>query len=77
MKFQIEHTDTFGGQANYCWVNRSEIERPDNVSNLALVRQAKKFAGLTGRRCTVEQWGEEIAIRPTNMNQIVFISMVL
>jgi len=23
--WEIEYTDTFGGEANYCWVNRAEI----------------------------------------------------
>lgn len=34
-KYQVEYTDTFGGEANYCWVKRAEIEVPslprDNI----------------------------------------------
>jgi len=26
--YQIEYTDTFGGQANYCWVKRAKIHMP-------------------------------------------------
>ena len=25
-KFNVEITDTFGGEANYCWVNRFSVE---------------------------------------------------
>ncbi len=28
-KFQIEVTDTFAGEANYCWVKRETIEVPE------------------------------------------------
>jgi hypothetical protein len=24
--YQVEHTDTFGGEANYCWCRRYDIE---------------------------------------------------
>lgn len=28
-KYQIEYTDTFGGEANYSWVNRAIITMPE------------------------------------------------
>ena len=27
--YEVEYTDTFGGEANYCWVNRATVEMPD------------------------------------------------
>lgn len=27
--FQVEYTDTFGGEANYCWVKRATITVPE------------------------------------------------
>lgn len=77
MKFHIEHTDTFGGEANYCWVNRTEIERPANASDRALVRAAKAFAGLTGMRCRVDNYGDHLAIYPADICQVVFVSAVV
>jgi hypothetical protein len=40
---RIEMTDTFGGESNYSWVKRVEVELPESCSNrqkLALVREA-------------------------------------
>ena len=25
MQYQIEYTDTFGGEANYCWLKRAPV----------------------------------------------------
>lgn len=33
MKFNIEYTDTFGGEANYCWVQRAVVEMPEEESD--------------------------------------------
>lgn len=27
--YEIEYTDTFGGEANYCWVKRCNVTMPD------------------------------------------------
>lgn len=27
--YQIEYTDTFGGEANYCWVKRARVHMPE------------------------------------------------
>lgn len=70
-KFQFEITDTFGGDANYSWVKREEKEFKSEISDRALVREAKKWAGFTGYRCKVENMGDLIAIRPNNICQII------
>jgi hypothetical protein len=46
--YEYEYTDTFGGEANYCWVKRGEVWARDK--NHAL-RLAKKALGLNGVRC--------------------------
>lgn len=74
MKFQVEHTDTFGGQANYCWATRKTIEAPSDISDSALTRLAKAALGMTGVRCDREEWGETIALRPRRLCQIIFIT---
>ena len=73
MPYQIEHTDTFGGEANYCWVNRAFIAY-DGLSNRALVRRAKAWAGWTGHRCDVSRYGDMIEIRPRGVCQVIFIN---
>jgi len=86
MPYQIEVTDTFGGEANYCWVKRERVEdvpaaRPgDNAgqdqqrARRYLVRRAKAFAGWTGMRCETYDSGDLIEIRPRGLNQICFVT---
>lgn len=75
-KFEFEHTDTFGGEANYCWARRETIEVKENVSDLSLVRRAKSWAGLTGIKCRKENMGDSIALYPVGLCQVVFINRV-
>lgn len=74
MKIQFEHTDTFGGESNYCWVRRGEYTGKKPDSNLSVVRQAKRFAGFTGIPCRVENYGDMIAIYPRGLCQVCFIT---
>ena len=38
MKLSCELTDTFGGQANYSWVRRAEVElRPSGSCTIAFI----------------------------------------
>ena len=66
MGLAIEHTDTFGGEANYCWVRRAYIKR-DNLSRRAIVRTVKQWAGYTGHRCRVDDLGDTLAIYPSGV----------
>lgn len=55
MRIEITVTDLWGDgeggwSANGCWVNRTEIEVPDNLSDTAIVRRIKKAAGIEGMR---------------------------
>ena len=78
MAFQVEHTDTFGGEANYCWVNRYTLEPPANLEGAKLdrwlVRQAKAVTGLTGVRAVVSNYGDMLEIRPRGICQVVFVN---
>lgn len=47
MNYEIELTDTYGGEANYCWVKRAEI---DAETLKQAVRKAKKHFGYGGIR---------------------------
>jgi len=90
--YKIEHTDTFGGEANYSWVRRTFITMPElthygydggygyakanKTYERELMRKAKAAMGLTGVRGTVERWGEIIAFRPYKSASIMFIDYV-
>lgn len=67
----IEHTDTFAGEANYCWVKRWKCD--EELTDRQAIRLAKKLAGLTGHPCRVENIGGDIAIYPRRICQVVFI----
>lgn len=75
MKTQIryEMTDTFGGEANYSWVRRGEVELPKGASDLMLVRRVKKALGLEGVRCRKVNFGEIIELRPVGACVVIFI----
>ena len=74
--YELEATDTFGGEANYSWVRRDTFEASDSLSNRALVRRAKAFAGFTGLRCEVLDIGDGVQVTPIGRNapcQTVFV----
>ena len=71
--YEVEYTDTFGGAANYCWVQRHEIQGTSEKPR-TLVRRAKAAVGLTGVRCNVTNFGDMIEVRPVGMCTVLFIS---
>ncbi len=90
MAYQIEVTDTFGGEANYCWVRRETVPAEDVPKahpgengyleqvriGRYLVRRAKAFAGWTGMRCETSHYGDMIDIRPRGVCQVCFITWI-
>ena len=73
MILKIERTDTFGGEANYSWVQRSELQIPDGLSDLAIVRRAKKEIGYNNYRCNRSEMGETIVLDPVGECVRIFI----
>lgn len=69
--YQVEHTDTFGGEANYSWVKRFEVKAS---SMLGAVRMAKKELGFAGHPCQREDYGDMVALKPRGFCQVIFIS---
>lgn len=90
MKFDVEYTDTFGGEANYCWVERATITMPDlthygydgalgyTKANKRmehhLMRKAKAAMGLTGVRGRREDLGDTIAFYPYGSATVMFVT---
>jgi len=74
MKCNIEVTDTFGGESNYSWVRRYTVEMPDESSNLAIMRRAKREAGYSGIRGATNNFGDMIEFRPSGICHVMFIT---
>lgn len=70
--WDCEYTDTFGGQANYSWVNRAEVENIEGASNLRMVREFKKALGLTGMRGRSYWYGDSWEFRPYGCATVAF-----
>jgi len=75
--YELELTDTLGGEANYSWVRRNEITVAKNAADRTLIKLAKKWAGWTSQRCDVSNLGGDcFQIKPTGNNapcMILFI----
>ncbi len=56
-----EITDTFGGEANYSWVQRGNLSAPTKRGQ---VREIKRLMGITGQRCQIADFGDLIEVRP-------------
>jgi hypothetical protein len=87
--YRYELTDTFGGEANYCYVEKGSISVPelthygydgsrgyckaDKAQSREVVRRVKARLGLTGWRCDRETRGDTIVLRPRGRCEIVLI----
>lgn len=88
--YDVELTDTFGGEANYSWVRRSVITMPElthygydggtnyakanRVYNRELMRKAKADMGLTCVRGRTYDHGDTLEFRPYGLLQVMFIT---
>lgn len=74
--WMVEYTDTYGGEANYCWVRRIEICLPENASQLKIMRHAKAKMGLTGVKGRTFNYGDTYEFRPHGMATVMFVTWV-
>ena len=70
MKWDYEHTDTFGGEANYCWVNRGTV----NTKGKNPVKAVKAALGMQGVACRRFDYGDMIELRPYGICHVIFIT---
>jgi hypothetical protein len=77
--YEYEYTDTFAGEANYCWVKRGTVTVPDlthygydgsqgywraNAKRARrIITETKRELGLSGVRHKREEWGDCIVLR--------------
>ena len=73
--WDIEVTDTFGGEANYAWVYRYAIRMPDDISDLALVRRIKSVTGYSGIRGRTYVSGDFVEIRFPSRCIVIFANV--
>lgn len=73
MKCAVTITDTFGGEANYGWVNFHQFDAKDTISQRSVVRKAKALANMTGVKADTYDYGDSITIKPRGYNQIIFV----
>lgn len=65
MAYLAEYTDTFGGEANYCWARRATVEAPPKgtprrKARHLILRRARKALGLSGTRGRITaDYGDE------------------
>lgn len=78
-KYQVEITDTFAGEANYSWVRRFTIEGSTGTGHKdmrKLARDAKKSAGWSGLRCSTDDYGDSLTLRPVGRSAPCWIMFV-
>jgi hypothetical protein len=69
--YNIEHTDTFGGEANYSWVRRYRFAGSEKQA----IRAAKSAVGWTGAKCYREYLGGYgYAFRRPGVCQVLFVT---
>jgi hypothetical protein len=73
MRWSVELTDTFGGEANYSWVRRDSFELPASASDRRIITAAKAALGLTGCRCRTFEYGEGFELRPVGSCTVAFV----
>lgn len=74
VKFTVEYTDTFGGEANYCWVKRAEFTLDGAASRTAILRKAKALMGLSGVKGRLDDYGDSYAFRPYGSCTVLFVN---
>ena len=88
--YEYEYTDTFAGEANYCWVRRGKVTMPElthygydgstnysraeRIANRELMRRVKAELGLSGVRGKTYHYGDMIEFRPYGSATVLFIT---
>ncbi len=58
--YQIEVTDTFGGEANYCWVKRWTV----TSKRQAVLQASAEIRSFGCKRTFADVCGDDVTIRP-------------
>ena len=87
--YEVEYTDTFGGEPNYCCVKRATIHVPEwnhfkgwdgngriepKGYQACVMRRAKAAVGLTGVKGVTYDVGDGYEFRPRGINAVLFVA---
>lgn len=87
--YDVEYTDTYGGEANYSWVRRATIESPawdsfkdwdgngriePRAFQRTVMRRAKAAVGLSGLRGVTYRMGDGYEFRPYGVCTVLFVT---
>ena len=87
--YDVEYTDTFGGEANYGWVRRYVIDAPawdsfkdwdgngrrqPRAYQRTVMTRAKRAADLSGVRGRTESMGDGYAFYPYGSCTVLFVT---
>jgi hypothetical protein len=72
--WEVETTDTFGGRANYSWVQRATVVTPADTDThrTRVIRQLRQAAGLTGCRAKFHDYGDMVEWRHSGACAVTF-----
>lgn len=73
LKFTVEYTDTFGGEANYTWVKRTTMVVKHYKGTQWVKRCAKDVVGLRGVKGKWEDYGDDLIFRPRGSATVLFV----
>ena len=71
IKFLVEYTDTFGGDANYGWLRTASFMALPNASNSLLIRRAKKALNMSGWPTRTVDTGDTLVLHPRDGSCVV------
>lgn len=72
-KYDIQWTDTFGGEANYCWVENSTIEAKSLQGAIRKAKAARYHSPVPRHKVTIDT-GDLIRIDIVGANVCCFIA---
>ena len=75
LSWDAELTDTFGGEANYSWVQREQLKINSNYCGAWIVRTAKAAFGLTSVPHITTDLGDSMRIELPSINSVLFLSL--
>lgn len=70
--YNVELTDTFGGEANYSWCRRYALTLPQDSSDVQVMRAAKRACGLSGMPGVSSNYGDSLEFRPYRQCVVMF-----
>ena len=73
IRWNAELTDTFGGEANYSWVQREQLKINSNYCGAWIVRTAKAAFGLTSVPHKTTDFGDSMRIDFPSINSVLFL----